>query len=103
MVGCARHTAHTIITSRQTTSDCCAQQPISVPSIVDTLEEDKFCWVRCSGGSETVAKILHGQVGMSDDLALCVEVLRCGVVGCCCVGEGAGLEAGELDGQVKSL
>lgn len=75
---------------------------MSVACIVDALEEGKCGWVQSALWRQAISHILYSDVRVSDDLALAVEILRCGVIGRLGVGEGAGSETAGLNVNVES-
>lgn len=95
--------ADTEVTSGKTTSDISGQETLSVTSVVDTLEEGELGWVRRSGGVERVTQILNSDVGVSDNLALAVELLRSSVVGGIGVGESTSLQILSLNSDCEVL
>jgi hypothetical protein len=90
-----------IIPSRQSTSEGGAQQTVPISSIVDALEERELDGVRRLSRFEAVAEILDCDVRVTNRLAVAGEVLRRAVVGCGCVGEGAGGEVFHLYESTK--
>lgn len=96
------HSAYTIVSGREATSNGGRKEAIVVAGIIDALEEGELGWIRRLGGIEGVAQVLNRDVGVADDLAAAVKVLWRRVVGELGVGECAGGEALGLhrDGEV---
>jgi hypothetical protein len=102
MVGCRVHGADTVESSGETSSDSSFEEAIAVAIIVDTLEEVECLWVWAVGGSQVIAKILDGNVAMTNDVAA-LQVLWCGVVSGLSIGERASNQVGDLYLNVESL
>ena len=62
-----------------------------------TLEEGKVLWVWGLLGRDVVVQILNGDVAMTDNVAVRTQFLRCGIVGGQGIGEGTGVQVGQLN------
>ena len=102
MVGGTRHGADAVVASGKTAVNDCLKVTLAVSGIVDTLEEGKLLGIKRLLGVEAVARVLDGDVGVADDLALAIELLRGTVVCAGGVGEGTKLHVLELDLDVES-
>ena len=103
MVGSTRHRADAVVTGGETTSDRGREDTLAIASVVDTLEEDELLRVGRVVGREVVSEVLDGNVGVADDTALAVEILRSRVVRLLRVGEGSGREVLGVDNNVERL
>lgn len=101
VVGRTSHRADTVVTGGQTTSDGGRKLALAISGIVDTLEESKLGGVWWCGGRQGVTQILNDNVGVTDDLALAIKLLRGGVVSAVRVGEGSELHVCHLHGNIK--
>ena len=102
VVGGTRHGADAVVASGKTAVNDCLKVTLAVSGIVDTLEEGKLLGIKRLLGVEAVARVLDGDVGVADDLALAIELLRGTVVCAGGVGEGTKLHVLELDLDVES-
>lgn len=99
---CGReHGADTVVTGRQTTSDGGREKAVVIASIIDSLEEDKGRGVRRLVRSEVAAQGLNGDMSVTDDAALTIEVLGGRVIGTLRIGEGSRSEVVNLDLDVE--
>jgi hypothetical protein len=96
VVGSAVHCADSIEASRQPISDVGGEKTLAVAVIVDTLEEIEDFRVGRAGGGESAAKILDGDVTVTDDLAT-LKSLRSRVVCALSIGKGTGDQVLELN------
>jgi hypothetical protein len=76
MVGCGRHTADTVVAVRQTTLNAGSEKSLSVTGVVDALEESKLLRVQGLSRVQVTTGILNSDVGVTNDVATTVEVLR---------------------------
>lgn len=102
VVASRSHGANPVDASRQPTSDGGTQTTISITSIIDTLEEGEGIGVRWRGRVQT-PDILDRNMGMTDNLTLAVKSLGSRVIGGLSIGEGACLEAVNLQANVEVL
>lgn len=103
VVGRTSHRADTVVAGGQTSSDGGRKLSLTVSGIVDTLEESKLGGVWWRRGRQGVTEILNDHVGVTDNLSLTVELLRCGVVSAVRVGKGSELHVCHLHGNIKVL
>jgi hypothetical protein len=98
MVGSGGHSAASVVTGGETLSKDSGEQSIAVSSVVDTLEEGECVSCRRCGTVDVLSEILHGEMGVADDLAT-LELLRSGVVGVVRICEGSSHKVGNLSGE----
>ena len=103
VVGSRRHAADAVVAGGQATRDVGGQQAIAVAVVVDALEEGKLGGVQGPRRVEGSAGVLDGDVRVSNDLAVAVQVLGSRVISRGSVGEGAALEVEHLDLDLKVL
>lgn len=103
MVGRGRHAAQAVVAGGETAGDLGREEATAVAGVVDALEKGKLLGVQRLLGVEGLARVLDSDVGVADDDALLVEVLRRRVVGVGGVGEGAGRKVEHLHLDIKVL
>lgn len=103
MVGGTGHRANAVIASGETARDSGGEDTLTIALVVDTLEEDKLLGAGRVLGSEVVSEVLDGDVGMTDDAALAIQILRSRVVRLLRVGERTGRQVLRVDDNVKRL
>lgn len=91
------HGADSIEAGSQATIDGCFQQALAIACVIDTFEEGEGGWIRGRCGVERAAEILYGDVTVSNDLAIAIQVLRGAIIGGRWVGEGTSLQTLCLD------
>ncbi len=100
MVGCRGEGADAVVSCWEAAGHSGGEKTFTIASIVDTLEESELGGIESGGGVQAAAEILNGHVSVPDDQAT-RQLLRCGVVGCVCVGERTGHEVGHLHSNVE--
>lgn len=103
MIAGTVHGAHSVGASGQPVINGCSEQAVAIAGVIDALEKGKLGRVERVGRRHGAAHVLDDDVGVADDVAAAVEVLRRGVVGCLRVGEGAGFQVGCLHFDVEGL
>jgi len=101
MVGRRSHSTATIESRRKTFTNRSLKVTLAISIIVDTLEELEDLRIRGLVGSEASTEVLTGDVGVTNDTTVTVEILGGGVVGLVGVGEGAGDEVVDANGNVE--
>lgn len=101
MVGGAGHGADPIGTCWEASSNCSGEQALTIAGIIDTLEEGKCLWVGWGAGNKAVSEALDRDVGMADDDSTTAQSLWRSIVSQERVRERAGIEVGDLNGDIE--
>ena len=104
MIGRSRHSADTITTSREASSDGSLEPTVAIAIVIHTLEEDEGAGIGRSLGRQVVTKGLDSDVDVTDDvIALWVQSLRRSIVGFIRVCENTCFQVRDLELDVEVL